>query len=48
MIEYYFIIITVETQPPGVSAMPQPTGYGDDDGDDNGVDGDVEDDYYYI
>ncbi len=32
----------------GVSAMPQPTGYGDDDGDDNGVDGDMEDDYYYI
>ncbi len=32
----------------GVSAMPQPTGYGYDDGDDNGVDGDVEDDYYYI
>ena len=27
--------------------MPQPTGYGDDDGDDNGVDGDVENDYYY-
>ncbi len=23
----------------GVSAMPQPTGYGDDDGDDNGVGG---------
>ncbi len=32
----------------GVSTMPQPTGYGDDDGDDNGVDGDMEDDYYYI
>ncbi len=34
---YYF-----ELRLLGVSAMPQPTGYGDDDGDDNGIDGDVE------
>jgi hypothetical protein len=40
---YYYELLLL-----GVSAMPQPTGYGDDDGDDNGVDGDVEDDYYYI
>ncbi len=36
------IFITFELLLLGVSAMPQPTGYGDDDGDDNGVDGDVE------
>ena len=34
---YYYELLLL-----GVSAMPQPTGYGDDDGDDNGVDGDVE------
>ena len=42
MVEIIKIFYYFELRLLGVSAMPQPTGYGDDDGDDNGFDGDVE------
>jgi hypothetical protein len=42
MVEIIKIFYYFELRLLGVSAMPQPTGYGDDDGDHNGVNGDVE------